>query len=116
MTQLCEAMALQYNCIAKCQYNCMRNVLWCQVHRGMGVGGLGGGHADGGRGREYTYCYTAYYHVMLKLTVKKKGEKKGASKLVFYAQSTSAVISGGQGRKGKKNKSHTYRTKTKMLK
>ena len=23
---------LQYNFIAKCQYNCTRNVLWCQVH------------------------------------------------------------------------------------
>ena len=23
---------VQYNFIAKCQYNCMRNVLWCQVH------------------------------------------------------------------------------------
>ena len=22
----------QYNFIAKCQYNCTRNVLWCQVH------------------------------------------------------------------------------------
>ena len=23
---------IQYNFIAKCQYNCMGNVLWCQVH------------------------------------------------------------------------------------
>ena len=23
---------IQYNFIAKCQYNCTRNVLWCQVH------------------------------------------------------------------------------------
>ena len=77
------------------------------------MGGLGG-YADGGRGREYTYCYTVYYHVMLKVTVKKE-KRKGASKLVFYAQSTSAVIS-GQERKGEKNKSHSYRTKTNMLK
>ena len=24
--------AMQYNFIAKCQYTCTRNVLWCQVH------------------------------------------------------------------------------------
>ena len=24
--------SIQYNFIAKCQYNCTRNVLWCQVH------------------------------------------------------------------------------------
>ena len=23
---------IQYNCITKCQHNCTRNVLWCQVH------------------------------------------------------------------------------------
>ena len=25
-------LSVQYNFIAKCQYNCARNVLWCQVH------------------------------------------------------------------------------------
>ena len=24
---------IQYKFIAKCQYNCMRNVLWCRVHK-----------------------------------------------------------------------------------
>ena len=25
-------VTIQYSCIARCQYNCIRNVLWCQVH------------------------------------------------------------------------------------
>ena len=31
VTNVCS-LELQYNFIAKCQYNCTRNVLWCQVH------------------------------------------------------------------------------------
>ena len=27
-----RGLIIQYNFIAKCQYNCTRNVLWCQVH------------------------------------------------------------------------------------
>ena len=29
--KLIQHSAIQYNLIAKCQYNCTRNVLWCQI-------------------------------------------------------------------------------------
>ena len=32
ITMTCFYSTIQHNSIAKCQYNCTRNVLWCQVH------------------------------------------------------------------------------------
>ena len=31
-TEVLSLLDIQYNFIAKCQYNCTRNVLWCHVH------------------------------------------------------------------------------------